>query len=427
MLILSLLFLSFSSFATEIDLGFQAEHFGYEVFDIANQKILASHQSSQKFIPASTAKVLTAVFALETLGADFTYQTRLSYDGNIKDNVLNGNLYLQGAGDPTLMLEDLQTLALSLKRRGIKRITGKFFYDDSEFNQFREIEERIDDEISFNPGLSALSSHWNNYHIFFQGGEKRMLPSFPFKQPYLSLFTNKKSLPSRKDHYSVKRPSLYTAYLLQKFCQQNGLTFSTPEAAQVPGSVTLIHKIQSLPLWKIVSLNMEYSTNLISELLLLKAAQKEQKKKLQLEEAAQLMTSYFKRKIGTKSELILVNGSGLTSRSQVTPHAIVEFLNYAARKPYGSRYFASYLPISGVKGTLDKRLRDPQNALKLWAKTGSVNYASGLVGYFNTLSGKELAFALYFQDKSAQISPSAWRQKSIQAQDKLLSYWIKTL
>src|SRR5438477_7663134 len=51
--------------------------------------------------PASTQKIITAVTAFELLGKDYRYKTELGYDGEIKNGILNGNLYIVGSGDPT--------------------------------------------------------------------------------------------------------------------------------------------------------------------------------------------------------------------------------------------------------------------------------------------------------------------------------------
>src|SRR5438105_7780208 len=68
------------------------ERTGEIVFDKNSQVGLA---------PASTQKIITAATAFELLGKDYQYKTELGYDGEIKNGILNGNLYIVGSGDPT--------------------------------------------------------------------------------------------------------------------------------------------------------------------------------------------------------------------------------------------------------------------------------------------------------------------------------------
>lgn len=60
--------------------------------------------------PASTMKLVTTYAALEMLGPTYQWRTEFYADGQLKDGVLNGNLYLKGGGDPKLNMEKLWLL-----------------------------------------------------------------------------------------------------------------------------------------------------------------------------------------------------------------------------------------------------------------------------------------------------------------------------
>ena len=73
------------------------------VKDLSTNETLYEYRSKNSITPASTMKVVTTSTALELLGPDFRFETKLEIDGNISpDSVLNGNLYIRGGGDPTL-------------------------------------------------------------------------------------------------------------------------------------------------------------------------------------------------------------------------------------------------------------------------------------------------------------------------------------
>ncbi|MDW5897984.1 D-alanyl-D-alanine carboxypeptidase, partial [Klebsiella pneumoniae] len=69
------------------------------------------------------------------LGADYRFETRLLTTGEQRGNTLQGDLYLQGSGDPTLHPDDLDTFAATLAQRGVRQIHGRLILDASAFDQ----------------------------------------------------------------------------------------------------------------------------------------------------------------------------------------------------------------------------------------------------------------------------------------------------
>lgn len=73
--------------------------------------------------PASNVKLLSTAAAIELLGADFRYQTRVL--GAVPHrNVVRGDLYLLGSFDPTLGTAAMKELAAELAAAGVMRIDG---------------------------------------------------------------------------------------------------------------------------------------------------------------------------------------------------------------------------------------------------------------------------------------------------------------
>ena len=83
-------------------------------------EVIYQANSDRKVTPASTLKLLTSAAALETLGEEYRFKTDLLTDGHIEKGVLNGNLYLRGQGDPTLLKKDLDQFAVTLSKLGVK-------------------------------------------------------------------------------------------------------------------------------------------------------------------------------------------------------------------------------------------------------------------------------------------------------------------
>jgi serine-type D-Ala-D-Ala carboxypeptidase/endopeptidase (penicillin-binding protein 4) len=88
-------------------------------------KIVASQSENEKFNPASTMKLATALVALRTLGPDHRFATGIWTDGVLDKatGVINGNLYISGR-DPSFHYEHGVLLARELNKLGIKQVTG---------------------------------------------------------------------------------------------------------------------------------------------------------------------------------------------------------------------------------------------------------------------------------------------------------------
>jgi PBP4 family serine-type D-alanyl-D-alanine carboxypeptidase len=77
--------------------------FGIEFFSLDSGKPLYTLNADKLFVPASTTKLLTEGTALELLGGDFRFHTRVYRTGPISsDGTLDGDLVLVASGDPNL-------------------------------------------------------------------------------------------------------------------------------------------------------------------------------------------------------------------------------------------------------------------------------------------------------------------------------------
>src|ERR1700684_755919 len=87
------------------------------VVDSKGDELIAQNADTP-FVPASVTKIATAWLALETLGADYRFETRFYLDAKRM-------LYVKGGGDPYLMSEELAPLASALVAKiGKAPITG---------------------------------------------------------------------------------------------------------------------------------------------------------------------------------------------------------------------------------------------------------------------------------------------------------------
>jgi D-alanyl-D-alanine carboxypeptidase/D-alanyl-D-alanine-endopeptidase (penicillin-binding protein 4) len=93
-------------------------------------------------------------------------------------------------------------------------------------------------------------------------------------------------------------------------------------------------------------------------------------------------------------DVVLSDGSGLSRDDLVTPRAVLALLQWIARQSWGAA-FLSTLPVAGVDGTLEYRMKNSAATGLVQAKTGAEDHARGLSGYATTRSGDALAFSIF--------------------------------
>jgi serine-type D-Ala-D-Ala carboxypeptidase/endopeptidase (penicillin-binding protein 4) len=86
------------------------------------------------------------------------------------------------------------------------------------------------------------------------------------------------------------------------------------------------------------------------------------------------------------------DGSGLSRHDYVSPRTIVHVLDAVRRHP-DFRVFFDALPVAGVDGTLENRMRGTAAQGNVHAKTGYIDKARSLSGYVTTADGRVLVFS----------------------------------
>ena len=117
---------------------------------------LEGYRSAVGAPPASVAKALTALYALDVLGAEHRFQTRLMASAPVKDGILQGDLVLVGGGDPTLNTDGLAALAAQLKTAGIREVRGEFQVYEGALPFVQTIDPGQPDHVGYSPAISGI-------------------------------------------------------------------------------------------------------------------------------------------------------------------------------------------------------------------------------------------------------------------------------
>jgi serine-type D-Ala-D-Ala carboxypeptidase/endopeptidase (penicillin-binding protein 4) len=171
-----------------------------------------------------------------------------------------------------------------------------------------------------------------------------------------------------------------------------------PQVVPPPSDPNLLVLAEHLspPLLESIRVTNKVSQNLHAELLLRAAGR--QKMGVGSIAAGLKAERDFLRAAGiVDGDVVLSDGSGLARGDLVTPRATVTLLQYVERQPWG-REFISTLPIAGVDGTLENRMKSSAASGLIEAKTGEVEHVRALSGYAKTLRGEDLVFAIFYNN-----------------------------
>ncbi len=430
---------------------------GLLVVDAVTGDTLYEKNADKYFVPASNMKLLTTALALDALGPDYRFRTTIETNGTLSsDGKLIGNLILTGRGDPNLSNRKfpfdtkeefegppekaLAELADLVVARGVKEVSGDVVGDDSYFPRERYPDGwEIDDMVwEYGAAISAIVVDDNTVSLTLTPGEKAgdgvqaviEPPEQEFvvenqvgtagakekadlrltREPGASMVVVSGTLPARSSPrkllLAIQEPAEHAAALLRRLLTERGVKVDGKTRAQhdpdpietIPRTILAEH--DSIRLGDAVKLVNKISQNLHTEVLLRTAAR--QSGRWIDPEDLQKFPKEFYAKVGIRDgDVVQTDGSGLSRHDLVTPRAFVTLLLYAEKQTWFPAYYAS-LPVAGVDGTLNERMKDAASTGRIHAKTGSVSHVRTLTGFAETLGGRRLVFSFLTNNEEAK-------------------------
>lgn len=424
----------------------------FALADLGTGEILAQQGMDRPMPPASTAKTITSLYALDHLGRGYRFQTRLLATGPVTGGRIAGDLVLAGGGDPTLSTDDLGDLAAALAQAGVKGIGGRFLVWSGALPYLPSIDPAQPVWMGYDPAVSGLNLNFNRvnftweragtaWRVGFDARAERFAPAVGVAQIEVvarqtPLFTYSAAPDCERWTVAdaalgrdgsrwlpVRRPELYAGDVFRTLAAAQGISLPLPEVAQAlpDGRVLASHASAPLPL--VLREMMKYSTNMTAEAAGMTASGT--RGIAGHGASARAMTGWLGDRIGGLGGGF-VDHSGLGAASRISPAEMVRAL--------------VRLGPGGGLGELMKEVRLPKPAegqalpRRVVAKTGTLNFVTGLVGYLTTAAGAERAFAIYAADlprhdavREDQMERppglSAWLGRARRLQLQLLQGW----
>jgi D-alanyl-D-alanine carboxypeptidase/D-alanyl-D-alanine-endopeptidase (penicillin-binding protein 4) len=306
--------------------------------------------------PASNEKVFTTITALHALGPNFRYATLIAGTTPVVNHVLNGDLVLRGAGDPTLTKNNLLAIAKRLHKKGLHKVTGHLVVDDTRYSH------------------ATRATGWKHSFV-------------PEESGTVDAFTVD-SNEWRGTSSFIKDPTHANAGFWRKELKREHINVvGSTQIKKAPAGLHRLVKHQSEPLIDIIDAMMHESINFDAEMILRELGAHATGHGSASSGLA-VIRSYatnFRLPFGTAYD-----GSGLSYDDRETPATIVSWLK---TQPVGGDFYYS-LPLSCSSGTLADRACGASIRDRIRAKTGTINHVSALSGYFETEAGDQVTFSI---------------------------------
>ncbi len=423
------------------------------VLNADNGEVLFSKNGTMGLAPASSLKTITAATAFYLLGADFTYETKLAYTGNLSaTGVLDGDIYILGGGDPSLgswRFDQTKTEVVlsawlyAIKNAGIKQIKGQIIADDHLFGTQIIPDGWIWQDVGnyYGGGASSLSWRENQFDVKMQPGAKvgdsvqikGVFPAMPYLQFVNEVRTGKAGSGDQVYAYmapnsnliylrgtyaidlnkpvspAIPDPALDLAYRLADTLKIAGISVANgssswrklqSEKISLNPSYRLIHTNRSPNLSALVYWFNRKSINLYGENFLKTFAWKKGKP-TNTAAAVSFVKDFWQEKLNIDPRsLNIYDGSGLSPANRVTTQSMAKILQSVRKESWYAPFYES-LPV--------------YNQMKM--KSGSIADVLAYAGYHTNAAGQNLVFSFMINNYNG--TTAGIRQKMFRVLDEL--------
>lgn len=422
---------------------------GITVQSIKNGETLYTLNAKKNLIPASNMKILTSVFALDQLGPDFQYTTRVYLQGSFEnDTTFAGNVIIRGMGDPTIsgryqeknnVTKILENWRDSLKARNIKIIKGNIIGDDNFFGDdvLGKNWEWDSESYWYSAQVSGLSFNDNCIDWYVTPGKNTTSPAriqivpnthyihidnrvetvgSEYQAEEVDLIRERASnrvraigkiavgSPVKVGYVTVENPTLYTATVFKEILEQDSAIIVEGNPADIDSlsgftynpdhdsTITQVASYVSPKLNEMLKIVNKKSQNFFAEQLLRTVPAVLQK--TGNADTALAMEKEFLDRIGLNvKKMVIADGSGYARTNQISPVNLVDVLKYIRLHKYWKTFYES-LPVAGVDGTISYRMKGTAAEGNVRAKTGFLDNVRTISGFLRTADNEELVFSI---------------------------------
>ncbi len=397
------------------------------------------HRADEAMQPGSAMKLVTAVVALDRLGATHLGRTKLLSAAPLEAGVLQGDLVLQGGADPDFGPAPLWLMLRELRAQGVRSIEGDLVLDRQRYRPERldvgapPFDERpegwwnvIPDALLFQGGLQAVElradaaavaarivpavlglridasalrlnerpcSEWDAEWLPPRSSEDPLLPGGVLVQPQGGFPRHCRRL---EEVQLLDRSRHIGLEFAQAWRELGGQWTGQVREAATPAGARLLAERRSRPWGEVLRPLMKTSDNTLSRLLFLELGvpgMAAAPAASTLELARQVVPRWFAERGIAAPGLVLDNGSGLSRSERITATTLARLIEWVWHSRLAPDLLMT-LPVAGVDGTLRNRIKDSPATGVARLKTGTLRNVAALAGVVNDPRGRPWALVL---------------------------------
>ena len=410
--------------------------------DLSDNAVIQQLNADVRLTPASLTKLAVAAAALSVWPADKMFKTQLLAAGTVDEGRLTGDLYLVGAGDPSLTGESLLSLAAQVKSAGITSVTGKLFVIPSPFATVRcETKDRCEagmrSATAYDAPLASIGTDFGTWCVDVRAtrvGKPAAVTGCTTRLPIavqgiVSTTASSKGAALRVERLTIdgddtlriggtleegmtqivyramSDPARGAGLLLRASLLDMGIQLAGGVAVEdgtPPAAAYMVAKAQGLSLKEQLGRMLRFSNNYIADVLTLTMAAETGNKPASLSDAARTLTSFMVRTQGKQRQKgltppLLMSGSGLTPENELSANDLVRLLAYEYHdtRNFGSFYGGLVVPRQSPFIFLRNGSAGWQDRIAL--KTGTMDdphSVCGMAGFLRKKDGGWITFAV---------------------------------
>ncbi|MHC4989632.1 MAG: D-alanyl-D-alanine carboxypeptidase/D-alanyl-D-alanine endopeptidase, partial [Planctomycetota bacterium] len=351
----------------------QRTNVSLRVVDLESGRVLFDRHGRRLLTPASTQKLFTSAAALDVLGPDHRFPTRVVGRGTLTSGLLRGELVLQGGGDAMLQTKDLARLADRVAEEvRVRRIEGPVVVDNSRYGSPLKGPGWMwdDDPDDYNMSITPLMVDFNvmRVRVAAEGtgrGRISLLPPSDYppvlledggptgsiridRHPFEDLVRIRLGPGSLVARLTMHDPGPWAAAVFRRMLEDRGVVVSGTTAGPPATAEAFILEHEGSTVEDAVARLNQKSENAVGEVLLHELAIARGVARPAWSRAAETLGRWLTATADVDSGAFrIVDGSGLSRYNLASPEALVQVLQFMHGHSAAAVYRGS-LPIYEV-------------------------------------------------------------------------------